>query len=146
MTATAVPLWNVAAFGWVCIGRHQHADTTVDTWTGGHEVLVLVWSGEANVVAAVLNGEPLDLDDLETEITGGKADDLEDLLDRAAVHAARAYPNRVGTELEQLFDATRRTTNASRRTRPDAPVFVRPLRERAALHNLALAVLSTPGT
>jgi hypothetical protein len=134
MIATAVPLWNVAAFGWSCVGRQQHANTTVDTWTAGHDVLVLVWENEASVVAAVLNGEVLEPDQIG-QLAEGPADDLEKLLDRVAHRAEAAFAGRVGTELEHLFDAGRRTVNAR---------GALPLRMRAALHNLALAVLSTP--
>lgn len=135
MTATAVPLWNVAAFGWVCVGRVRHADTTVDTWTGGHDVLVLVWSGEANVVAAVLNGEPVDIETLPGD--WGAADDTMTVLDRAAHHVNETHPDRMGTELGNLFDSARRTLDAR-------GMDALPLRMRAALHNLALAILSTP--
>jgi hypothetical protein len=143
MTATAVPLWNVAAFGWVCVGRQQHGDTTVDTWTAGHDVLVLVWQGEANVVAAVLNGESVELGDLMLVIGAESADDLEQMLERAEHHVREALPDRVGTELGKLFHSAQRTLNAQS-SAPGGPAPFT-LHMRAALHNLALAVLSTPG-
>lgn len=145
MTTTSVPLWNVAAFGWTCVGRHSVGDTTVDTWSGGHDSLVLVWQGEANVVAAVLNGEALELGELESRIAVyGPADDLETMLDRAESHVRDSLPGRVGTELEKLFESARRTLNAQSSALGGPAPFT--LAMRAALHNLALAVLSTPAS
>lgn len=135
MTAT---LWNVAAFGWTCIGRHQVANTTVDTWTAGHDVLVLVWENEATVVAGVLNGEVIDHGEIEERVASGPADESAQLFDRAAQHAEHGE-GRMSTELAHVFEAAR----ISEQHRPGSAVAL-PLRLRASLHNLALAVLSTP--
>lgn len=142
MTAVSIPLWNVAAFGWTCVGRHVHGDTTVDTWTSDEETLVLVWQGEASVVAAVLNGEPLKLLDLQNLTQDGLADELETLLDRAKSHVRGALQGRVGTELEKLFESAQRSVNAQPAAVGGPAPFT--LSMRAALHNLALAVLSSP--
>jgi hypothetical protein len=142
-TALHSPLWNVAAFGWTCVGRQEHGNTKVDTWTAGHDTLVLVWENEATVVAAILNGETLNQEELDQKFAALEpADDLEALLDRA--RAAVSVPGRVGTELEKLFDSAWRTLNAQSTAlgRGPAPFT---LAMRTVLYNLALAVLSTPG-
>jgi hypothetical protein len=140
MTAT---LWNVAAFGWTCVGRQQHANTTVDTWTAGHDVLVLVWENEATAVAAVLNGEVLDTDGIEARVTGGPADDSAALFDRVRQHADTGK-DRISIELAGLFGCAYGVMTTSTPAALGGPVI--PLSLRARLHNLALAVLSTPAS
>jgi hypothetical protein len=138
MTAT---LWNVAAFGWTCIGRHQVANTTVDTWTAGHDVLVLVWENEATVVAGVLNGEVIEHDEIGERVANGPADESVELFARAAQHVDRGE-GRMSTELARVFEAARKVSSPNLTAIDGGPVL--PLRLRTTLHHLALAVLSTP--
>lgn len=130
-------MWNVAAWGWTCQGETRHGLTTVSTWTRDEQVLVLVFLGECDVQAAVLDGESLALDDIAERITDSeRAEDWLGLFDRARQHAERR-DDRVGTELAALFEAAEIATRS--------PNIAVPLRLGSRLHNLALAVLSTPG-
>ena len=139
---STVTLWNVASFGWVCQSDYSTGLTTVSTWTRDDSVLVLVVLGEAEVQAAVLDGQPLALDDvLETIASDDRLDDPVILFERAQQHAGRR-PDRVGTELVALFRSAAKTARMSERQALGGPVI--PMAMRAALFNLALAVLSTP--
>jgi hypothetical protein len=140
--AVTATLWNVAAYGWTCQGETRSGLTTVSTWTRDERVLVLVFLGECEVQAAVLDGEPVDPEKLQRLVAGDENPDPFDVLfDRARAHAEHGDPNRMGTELAALFESARKLT-VPRCGSVQEPVI--PMRLRGTLYNLALAVLSTP--
>jgi len=133
-----VTLWNVAQFGWTCVSENDFGLTAITTWTRDDQVLTLAWQGVAEVSAAILDGHPLPLDDLLQQVAdSGMVDDAATVLERAGDHAMQNIPGRLGPELGQLLteaaeDANGRNVAQMSRT------------TRHALHNVALAVLSTP--
>jgi hypothetical protein len=141
---STTPLWNVAAWGWVCQGETRHGLTTVSTWTRDDQVLVLVFLGESDVQAAVLDGASLTPEQITEQVCDGEsAVDMADMFDRAR-HHLESREGRVDTELAGLFEAAWKLAQP----RPDhlagEPPLL-PLRLRSRLWNLALAILSTPG-
>lgn len=130
-----VTLWNVAAYGWSCVGEQDFGVTAVSTWTRDEQVLVLVWQGNAEVSAAVLDGESIVLDELSALVTSSDhLDNSLNLLVRAEYRATQ-MTGRLGTELAAVLEAT---AQAIRRDLPS------PINLRNSVRNLALAVLSSP--
>lgn len=103
-TAPAVVVGTIAGYGWVLHHEHGVGDHTVTTWTRDGHTLVLVWSGDYTVSAAVHDGQPLPLDQLVTTIQA-EAEEIpyRRLLLQAAARANAVAPRQCAAELTELL-------------------------------------------